>query len=276
MANPEKTRETRLRRIATHHGYRLAKSRARDPASPEYGGYMIIDNENDGCVHGFGAAFQYTASLDSIEEFLGSLDAAMKSATEGRPDGVHGVKLPAGISIILGEPLVARVSLFGLSGLSPMPSPNPPLPATTLTKLFSPAPLPRAEIVAAEAAADDDATYAETIAGVPFSADTQAVYNDNIAAADADAAAAVASVVAGDACLVAAIAYIAAYTVPFNADAKAAYDAYIAAGYNAEAAQVASEVAHIANCVATEAYIVAFEADHAKTVEAAKADAAHS
>jgi hypothetical protein len=82
MANPEKTRENRLRRIAARDGFRLVKSRVRNSAMPEHGGYMVINNATNGCVHmvinnatngcvhGLGETFQYTADLDSVEWFF--------------------------------------------------------------------------------------------------------------------------------------------------------------------------------------------------------------
>ena len=70
LERDQKAQETRLRRIAASLGYRLAKSRSRTPMSPEFGGYMVLDNETGGVVHGFGEAFQFTADLDSVEEFL--------------------------------------------------------------------------------------------------------------------------------------------------------------------------------------------------------------
>lgn len=70
LERDQKAQETRLRRIAASLGYRLAKSRSRTPMSPEFGGYQVLDTETGGVVHGFGEAFQYTADLDSVEEFL--------------------------------------------------------------------------------------------------------------------------------------------------------------------------------------------------------------
>ena len=48
----EKVRENRVRRALDRQGYRLLKSRARDPLALTYGGYMIVDHEVGGAVAG--------------------------------------------------------------------------------------------------------------------------------------------------------------------------------------------------------------------------------
>ena len=71
----EKVRENRLRRMADRQGYRLLKSRARDPRDITFGGYKFVDLEAGGCVFGFGNANRgYAASLDEIETWLTSED----------------------------------------------------------------------------------------------------------------------------------------------------------------------------------------------------------
>jgi len=66
-----KVRENRLRRMADRRGYRLDKSRARDPQALTYGGYQLINLEHGGCDCGWGNAGRgYAATLDDIEEFL--------------------------------------------------------------------------------------------------------------------------------------------------------------------------------------------------------------
>ncbi len=67
----EKVRENRLRRMAFRQGYRLLKSRARDPRDLTYGGYHLIDVRTGRVRLGSGNAKRdFAASLDQIEEFL--------------------------------------------------------------------------------------------------------------------------------------------------------------------------------------------------------------
>lgn len=69
MALAEKVRENRLRRAAERQGYRLSKSRRRDPRAIDYGGYMVIDIQTNGIVAG-ATPYAYTMDLDAVEEFL--------------------------------------------------------------------------------------------------------------------------------------------------------------------------------------------------------------
>ena len=66
-----KNREDRLRREAAKVGYRIEKSRSRNPRSVEYGGYMLIDDKMNAVVIG-GHPFAYNATLDDIETWLGA------------------------------------------------------------------------------------------------------------------------------------------------------------------------------------------------------------
>lgn len=66
MRNPDKVRENRLRRMAERQGLRLMKSRARDPRSLTYDGYILFDGASDATVFGG----NYEAGLDAIEAFL--------------------------------------------------------------------------------------------------------------------------------------------------------------------------------------------------------------
>ena len=47
-----KVLEDRLRRMLDRQGYRLVKSRARDPRALTYGGYIIVDHQVGGAVAG--------------------------------------------------------------------------------------------------------------------------------------------------------------------------------------------------------------------------------
>ena len=73
MDKKVKVLETKLRRMADRMGYRLVKSRARDPRDITFDGYQLIDLENGGCSFGWGNAGRgYAASLAAIEEWLTS------------------------------------------------------------------------------------------------------------------------------------------------------------------------------------------------------------
>ncbi|MBE3602177.1 hypothetical protein IMX07_00900 [bacterium] len=66
-----KVRENRLRRIAFRQGYKLLKSRARDPRDLTYGGYHLIDVRTGRVRFGAGNVKRdFAASLDQIEQFL--------------------------------------------------------------------------------------------------------------------------------------------------------------------------------------------------------------
>jgi len=67
----EKVRENRLRRVADRQGYKLLKSRARDPQDITFGGYQLVDLETNGVVFGYGNANRgFSASLDEVEDWL--------------------------------------------------------------------------------------------------------------------------------------------------------------------------------------------------------------
>jgi hypothetical protein len=67
----EKTRETRLRRMAQRQGLILRKSRRRDPRAVDYGSYILVDaNTNAVVVGGVDGAFQHGPDLDVIERAL--------------------------------------------------------------------------------------------------------------------------------------------------------------------------------------------------------------
>jgi hypothetical protein len=67
MMADEKTRETRLRRMAERQGLELRKSRRRDPLAKDYGRYWVVDAE----VGRPADRFPWEgADLDGVEEFL--------------------------------------------------------------------------------------------------------------------------------------------------------------------------------------------------------------
>lgn len=66
-----KVRENRLRRALDRQGYRLMKSRARDPRDLTYGGYQIVDHEVGGVAAGWGNANRgYALDLDGVEDWV--------------------------------------------------------------------------------------------------------------------------------------------------------------------------------------------------------------
>ncbi len=70
MAATDKTRETRLRRMADRQGLRLVKSRRRDPHAIDYGGFMLVDIHTNTVVAGTGAIGRPHWSLDDVERWL--------------------------------------------------------------------------------------------------------------------------------------------------------------------------------------------------------------
>ena len=64
-----RTRETRLRRAAERQGYRLVKSRRRDPRALDYGLYWVVDPRTSGVVS-HGSGHDGGSDLDGIEEWL--------------------------------------------------------------------------------------------------------------------------------------------------------------------------------------------------------------
>ncbi|GAA4169085.1 hypothetical protein [Shinella granuli] len=69
MAETDKVKENRVRRVAERRGMRLEKSRRRDPKAIDFGGYMLIDAATNTVILG-STSYAYSASLDDIEEFL--------------------------------------------------------------------------------------------------------------------------------------------------------------------------------------------------------------
>jgi hypothetical protein len=71
MSEDDKVRENRLRRKLERMGYRLMKSRARDPDALTYGGFQIIDPDSKGLVAGWGNAHRgYAFDLDDVEAWI--------------------------------------------------------------------------------------------------------------------------------------------------------------------------------------------------------------
>jgi hypothetical protein len=72
LAQIEKVRENRLRRMADRQGLRLLKSRVRDPRSIDFGIYWLTDVQVGGLVLGRtpGDYHYAAADLDDIEHYL--------------------------------------------------------------------------------------------------------------------------------------------------------------------------------------------------------------
>jgi hypothetical protein len=67
----DKVAENQLRRKLDRMGYRLMKSRARDPDDLTFGGYQIVDVQINGLVAGFGNAGRgYSYSLDDVRGWV--------------------------------------------------------------------------------------------------------------------------------------------------------------------------------------------------------------
>jgi hypothetical protein len=71
VAYAEKVLENRLRRRLDRMGYRLMKSRARDPYDLTFGGYQIVDVQINGLVAGHGHAGRgYAMTLGDVQEWI--------------------------------------------------------------------------------------------------------------------------------------------------------------------------------------------------------------
>ena len=68
MERAEKTRESRVRRLAKRKGYHLSKSRQRDPEG-SIAGYLILDPDTNACVAG-GRDWFEKLSLEEVEAWL--------------------------------------------------------------------------------------------------------------------------------------------------------------------------------------------------------------
>ena len=73
MSRNDKVLENRLRRMADRHGYRLGKSRSRDPRAVDYGLYALIDIRTGGAVNpALANRWVCSWSLDDVRAFLES------------------------------------------------------------------------------------------------------------------------------------------------------------------------------------------------------------
>jgi hypothetical protein len=66
---PIGVRENNARRAITRLGYALRKSRRRDPQSPDFGLYCILDPVRNAYVAG-GSPWSHSMTLDDVEAWL--------------------------------------------------------------------------------------------------------------------------------------------------------------------------------------------------------------
>jgi hypothetical protein len=69
-AESDKVRENRLRRAAERQGYRLIKSRRRDPYALDFGLYGVVDAETRGTVNPSLGRSPHSWTLDEVEQWL--------------------------------------------------------------------------------------------------------------------------------------------------------------------------------------------------------------
>ena len=67
--NPNKVRESRVRRMAQRQGLALTKSRRRDVRATGFGTFMLIDEQTNAVVAS-GSQSSYGMDLDAVEAFL--------------------------------------------------------------------------------------------------------------------------------------------------------------------------------------------------------------
>lgn len=65
----EKVRENKVRRKLERMGYRLEKSRRRDPDAIDYGLYAIVDPETHGLMHPSASWGAHALTLDEVEQW---------------------------------------------------------------------------------------------------------------------------------------------------------------------------------------------------------------
>jgi len=70
VADPEKAREARLRRMAQRQGLALRKSRRRDRKAPGYGRYRVVEATTDELVMPSQSESGFDLSLDDVENML--------------------------------------------------------------------------------------------------------------------------------------------------------------------------------------------------------------
>ena len=67
-----KVKEALLKRRADRRGWKLLKSRRRDPDSVDYGLYALIDLESGGAIHAHGPISVYSQTFEQVADWLDS------------------------------------------------------------------------------------------------------------------------------------------------------------------------------------------------------------
>lgn len=76
----DKILENRLRRVAARRGYRLTRSRSRDPHAVDHGLYALADIQTNGIVNEpIAGRWMHSWTLGEVEEFL-TVETAAESA----------------------------------------------------------------------------------------------------------------------------------------------------------------------------------------------------
>ena len=71
MEHEGKGRENKLRRVADRIGLRLMRSRSRDPRTPDYGLYALVDVRTNGAMNpAIAGRWACSWTLDDVEEYL--------------------------------------------------------------------------------------------------------------------------------------------------------------------------------------------------------------
>jgi hypothetical protein len=71
MGRVDKARENKLRRVAGRIKLRLVRSRSRDPRTPDFGRYALIDTETGGAINpALAERWTCSWSLDDVEAYL--------------------------------------------------------------------------------------------------------------------------------------------------------------------------------------------------------------
>ncbi|MEM9899912.1 MAG: hypothetical protein AAF865_01095 [Pseudomonadota bacterium] len=71
MTESEKVKENRIRRKLARMGYRLSKSRTRDPDGVDYGLYAVLDQDSGGAVNpAIAQRWTHSWTLDDVEEWI--------------------------------------------------------------------------------------------------------------------------------------------------------------------------------------------------------------
>jgi hypothetical protein len=101
----EKSRETRLRRMAERQGLQLVKSRRRSPRAVDHGEYYIRDLKTDALLAG---DYHSLPDLDAVERWLTTTDYYVDIDTSQRPyDHLGGVASPSDLAYLLAHALLA-------------------------------------------------------------------------------------------------------------------------------------------------------------------------